>query len=649
MPLTGLKEPKFTPPKDVVISWDTWRKGLNLLLRENELNGSEMAASTNLLLVGSGVPTKRWGSQNYYQAGPTTTIATRFVMPIKDANDNQQVLALTDWGIMTKKSGATYAPIAGASWPSGSLVEATQLGGNVYMVSPLREFVRYDFSTLTAFATIGIPTGTTATNMSSATGSSQWSWRVSAIGKSGGETIASQPFSSATLPQDLTKTVMRVSWNAVSAASGDLIGYNVYRGSPGDERWVGGVDDTTLKFDDVGLAVPDPFRVVPVADTSGGPKAKYIIRYQDRLIIAGIPGQPTKVMISGRYPFQERFDWYAGGGYIYIEPDSGQNITGLGIHQEKLVVFKENSVWQVLLPQIQFGQYLVLDPQYKLLTASQGCSSHRSICPVENDLMFANRKGIYILRYEPQLLTILNANEISAKIRPFFEGMTESDHTSTAAAYIDKKYLLSFPNAKQTIAFDRERLSFIGPWDTPFGIYQWAKYVDSNGTERWIAADYNDAYITEFADTFPDDKGTAIRTVFKSKKEDFGDWTLFKTVNEVYMNFRSIRGSIDINIYLEERSGNTVIAKSFTITATGSSGTSGFGTDMFGTTKFGLTNNIAQFSSLELPRKAFIYKSSRIFQLEVRTTGKTDNYELLGVKTIAIPQARGNSPSAWNV
>jgi hypothetical protein len=263
--------------------------------------------------------------------------------------------------------------------------------------------------------------------------------------------------------------------------------------------------------------------------------------------------------------------------------------------------------------------------------------------------MFANRKGIYILRYEPQLLTVLNANEISAKIRPFFEGQTEADHTSTAAAYVDKKYLLSFPNAKQTIAFDRERLSFMGPWDTPFGIYQWAKYIDSNGTERWIAADYSDSYITEFADTFPDDKGTAIRTVFKSKKEDFGDWTIFKTVNEVYMNFRSIRGSIDINIYLEERSGNTVIAKSFTITATGSSGTSGFGTDLFGNVEFGLTKNIAQFSSLELPRKAFIYKSSRIFQLEVRTTGKTDSYELLGVKTIAIPQARGNSPSAWNV
>jgi hypothetical protein len=267
---------------------------------------------------------------------------------------------------------------------------------------------------------------------------------------------------------------------------------------------------------------------------------------------------------------------------------------------------------------------------------------------MENDLAFANRKGMYILRYEPQLLTVLNANEISAKIRPFFESLTETDHTSSAGAYIDKKYVLSYPDSKQTVVFDRERLCFLGPWPTPFGITHWARYVDDAGRERWVAADSTDNIISEFASSYPDDKGTAIRTIFKSKKEDFGDWTLFKTVNEVYMNFRAPTGSIEINIYLEERSGNTVIAKSFTITSTGNSGASGFGTDMLGYVQFGLTNNSPTTSTSEIQKKAFIYKSSRIFQVEVRTNGRTDNYELLGVKTIAIPQARGNSPSSWN-
>lgn len=652
MPVQSLRPPEFKPPKESVVKWNTWRKGLNLLLRENELDGAEMAVSTNLILQGSGVPTKRWGSADYFKAGEGSV---RFIMPIKDAQNNQEVLAVTDWGYLTKKSGTSSTMVTGASWPSGSMVEGTQLGDRVYLVSTNRALTRYDFSNLISFATIGTPGSVLLTNMSGASapeaiGSSTWSWRITAVGKSGGETIASTPASLATLPQDLSKTVVRVFWTAVSAASGDLMGYNIYRGGPGDEKWVGGVEPSVNQFDDTGAPVNDPFRVPPEADGTGGPKAKYIIRFQDRLILAGIEGEPTKVMVSGRYPDHERFDWYAGGGYVYIEPDSGNNITGLGIHQEKLVVFKENSVWQVSLNTVQFGQFLVMDPQYKLLTASQGCSSHRSIVPVENDLMFANRRGIYILRYEPQLLTILNANEISAKIRPFFEGLAEIDHTSSAAIYADKRYILSFPNAKQSICFDRERLAFTGPWPTPFGINQWAKFVDTQGTERWIAADSTDEYVSEFSERLPDDKDQAINTLFKSRKEDFGDWTLFKTINEIFMHFRSVRGTVDVNIYLEERSGTLTAARSFSVLGANSTGTSGWGSDLFGNIQWGLTSGttVTTYQDDSL-KKAFIYKSSRLFQVEVRTIGKTDNYELLGITAIAIPQARGNSPSSWNV
>jgi len=645
MPIAKLSPPKYVPPKPKIVDWSTWRKGLNLLLRENEIDGAEMTTSTNLLLVGSGIPTKRWGSANYFLAGATGT--SRFVLPIKDTDDSIQVLSLTDWGLLTKKNGASYTILTGASWPSGYNIEGVQLGGNVYLFSESREMVRYDFSTLTGFPTIAAPTGALASNLSGATGTTQWSWRITAIGRSGGETLGSTAISLASLPEDLKRTLILVKWTTTSAASGDLLGYNVYRGSPGNETWVGGTGPDASSWLDFGLPPSDPFRTVPLAEMTGGLKGKYVIRFQDRLIVAGVPGYPTRVFISGRWPYQERFDWYAGGGYIEIEPDSGQNVTGLGIHQEKLVITKENSIWQLLLNTVQYGVYVILDPQYKLLTASQGCSSHRSIVPVENDLMFANRKGIYILRYEPQLLTVLNANEISAKVRPFFEGLTDADLTSCAALYVDKKYILSFPSSKKTIVFDRERLSFMGPWLTPYGITHWAKYIDSTGTEKWIAADKDDNYISEFSKTLIDDKGTVINTVFKSKKEDMGDWTILKTLNEIYLNFRGIVGSISINIYIEQRDGKVVVARSFAIPGSGAQGTSGFGTDQFGLSKFGMSNNTATTQTGETPKKRFIYKTARTYQVEVRTTSNTDNYELLGVLASGISQDRGNTPSHW--
>lgn len=645
MPVTRLQPANFKGSKDALVSWNNWRKGWNSLLRENEIDPAEMSQATNLLLIGSGVPTKRWGSADYYTSGATG--AGRFLLPIKNTDESQQVLSLTDWGFLVKKSGTSYTMLTGASWASGYNVEGTQLGGNVYLVSASREMVRYNFTNLTSFPTIASPTALLATNISTATGLSTWSWRVTSIGKSGGESLGATAVSLASLPQNLTNTLTRIFWTATSAASGDLLGYNIYRGAPGDEVWVGGVDNITTRFDDVGTPSSDPTRRVPVFDTTGGPKAKYIIRFQDRLILAGISGQPTRVLISGRYPDQERFDWFAGGGFVDMEPDSGQHITGLGIHQEKLVVFKENSVWQVSLNQVQFGQYVILDPQYKLLTASQGCSSHRSIVPVENDLMFSNRKGIYILRFEPQLLNVMNANEISAKIKPYFDALTDADLTAAAGAYIDKKYVLSFPTRKETISFDRERLAFTGPWPTTFGIAQWARYVDASGIERWTGIDASDNLVTEFSKGYGDDKGTAIPTIFKSKRDDFGDWTIFKEINEVYMLFKSVSGSVNVNIYIEDRNGTTITAKTFTVTGSSGAGTSGLGTDLMGMIQLGLSGNAPMPSSVEVPKKSFIYKPSRIFQIEIRTGGTTDSYELLNVKAVSTPFSRNNFSYGW--
>lgn len=657
MPITNLKIPSFKPPKEAVATWNNWRKGLNLLLRPSELARDELVEASNLILVGSGVPTKRWGSQDHFLAGATGT--GNFLFNSKDSTDVNHLLAMTDWGYLTKKNGASYTMITGYSWPSGSRPEAAQLGGNVYLVSPEKEFARYNFTTLTGFSTVATPAGLSATNFSGASGTTVYSWRVSAGSTSGGETTASTAAILTQLPQVLTQTMVRLTWTPVSTLTGIVSGYNIYRGVAGLESWVGGVDSNTFSFDDFGdiggTATGDPLKTVPTTNTTGGVIAKYIIRFQDRLVLAGISGHPTRVLVSGRYPIQERFDYLSGGGSVDIEPDSGDNITGLTTYKnaststQTIIVFKEKSVWEVSLDTKVYGTYALLFPSYRLLTASQGCSSHRSIASLENDIIFSNRLGIYILRYEPQLINVINANEISAKIKPFFEGLTDDDKTHCAGIYANKKYILSFPTAKQHIIFDRERLCFMGPWTTPFGIRHWAKYVDTVGDERYVGIDANGNYVVEFGADFIDDRGTAFGTTLKTKKEDFGDWTLIKTINEIFLNFSMVSGSISINVYVEDRDGNTVIAKSFTLTGSGASGNSGMGIDQLGTIQMGLTSEIPETSPAESPKKAYIYKSSRQVQLEIRTSDRSASYELLGAKIIAIPQGRGNAPSSWSL
>jgi len=659
VPIIALKPAPFKPSKPLITSWDTWRKGLNTLLRETEIDGQEMTNSTNLLLVGSGIPTKRWGSQFSFQAGQSNASINgvcRFVLPIKDNNDNWQILSWTDAGSLTKQSGGSYTPITGASWPSGYNLEATELGQKIYIVSQNRELTRYDFTNLVSFLTISPPTGLTATNLSLATGTSTFSWRITSLSPVG-ESIgpAANAVSLATLPQNLNTTV-RLNWNAVTPAAGaSLIGYNIYRGYPGSEVWIGGVGPTVTTFDDGVGIFSDPTRIVPSFDTTGGPKAKYIVRFQDRIILAGISGSPTKILISGRYPNQERFDWFGGGGFILVEPDSGEDITGIGIYYrtitatQTIVVFKERSVWEVVLDTTTIGNYAILNPTYRLLTGSQGCSSHRSITPIENDIYFANKRGVYILRYEPQLFNVINANELSAKIRPFFESLAYSDIANSAGFYGDKKFVLSLPTSQQAIVFDRERLSFTGPWKFPWNLNMWRSYIDAAGDEHWLAASNSNTNVYEFSTNYPDDVGIPIVTAFKSKKDTFQDWTLFKTITEVYMNFANVIGNAQINLYIENRSGQVVSAKSFTIIGASSLGESGIGINQIGLIQMGLTTGKSTVTALELQKKAIMYKTARTLQIEILTGGSQDSYQLLNTKSIALPQSRGNNPTAWNI
>jgi hypothetical protein len=603
-----------------------------------------MPQATNLMLKGLGVPTKRWGTEDYFLASPTGY--GRGLFAAKSKAGEVQLLAITDWGVLTKKNGASYTVLTGASWASGYDVNSVEFSNNVYFVNGQREFVRYNFTNVVGFATLSSPGGLYATNISGATGQKIVSYVVTAVSQVG-ETLGSTAFSLATLPQQLKNTLVYVQWSPVSASSGVLTGYNIYRGDPGDETWLATTDNTVTNFYDYGndsaiLQIP------PDADTTGGPIAKYVSRYQDRLILAGIPGNPTQILISGRYPQHERFDFGGGGGNILISPDDGEDITGLAVINDKIIVTKEHSVYELKLVTSDIGNFTLMTPTFQLLTASQGCSSSRSIKAVDNDVFFANRDGVYILGYEPNILNVLRTNELSAKIRTFFDSLTYDDIQKCSAEYYDRKYILTFPVSKKTIIFDRERSCFMGPWNTPFGINQLVKYVDETGTTRLVGVDSTDNSVSLFNPNASDDKGTAFSTVFKSKREQFGEWQLFKTIDDMFLQFRNVTGNVNVNILLEGRDGILATEKSLTITGSSLLGTTGWGTDLWGNPKWGETKNLPGNTTGELPKRTVLSKDFRTFQVEVLTSAGVDNYELLGIKTNVRPQGSGSVPYIWN-
>lgn len=648
MPYFGQPPRAFRAIRDVDIDYRDFSGGLNTIFRPTELKDNELAQADNLILTGKGVPTGRPGSKDCFLAGSGYV---RDLNAYLDPSDGTNILyAVTDAGYLVQKSGASYSIINGVSFPSGSVVDSAQLGGFSYIVTNNTPMVRFDGTNIDTYATVPVPSGVGVSNISGATGTTTYSWRITALNLLN-ETTGSTPISFASLPFDLSETSINVNWSKITAASG---GYNVYRGTPGNETFVATVDPDTTNYIDTGQPSSD-LKFPPNTNNTAGVKGKYILKFGERLIIAGVNGDPNIVYVSGPYPYQDRFHWADGGGYVRIEPDSGDEITGLGIAGSQtqggsvpasVLIFMKRSVHQMIIKTVGYGNYSLLDLQTQRL-APTGCSSHKTVVNVDNNTFYVGREGMYTIGQEQAYLQQLRTRELSAKIRPYFMSLSENDLNNACSGYIDYRYLISFPTRKETMTYDFQRKgAFMGPWTTPWGISSWLKYYDATGAEKWLAGN-TEGVVKEFNTGLTSDSGTAIRKILRTRKEDFKNWSVMKVLKTLYVLFRSVKGSVQVNIRLEERSGNTVNSKSFNIS--GSFGTAGWGTDLWGTAKWGTSGGTVSLTGEEIIRWAQLYKTARVVQVEVLSTGATDNWEFLGIRAQAQPLQEGSLNSATRV
>lgn len=653
MPSFDFKEPPYKTPKTIQLDWNNWKGGLNTLLRQTEIKDNELAQADNLKLVGLGVPTKREGTANYFLTAPSVATGAQRVRGLKGvlfasgASGVNELLALSDYGILVKKSGASYVEIPGASYASGYNAEMVQAFNNVYIANGFNVLTKYGGVSISSFTQLSRPTGVQATNLSGISGTFTRSFRISAF-NAVGETIASDAVLVSNTPQDLTTTTIRLNWTTSSPASA-VLGYGVYGFDQGDERLITTVDASTLRYDYQGTPEPSQLVFPQSADTTQGPIAKYIIVHKDKIVLGNIQGFPSRIAWSGGGANIDKFNWRYGGGYIDIDKDSGDRVTGLIEYQDSIVVFKERSIWQVTL---SVSGDLVI-PTVKMIIRGVGAVSHRTIRHVENDVFFLSRRGVFTLGNEANYLAnVLRTNELSAKIRPTFSTLSPAQLETSCAVYQDNKYRLSYPaggsvvNNKEVI-YDRERTCWMGPNTYPAAAGVYETYYDGAGRENLVWGDATDNFVTEMSSGYSNDKGVKIQTAMLTKKTAFQNPFRFKQMKNIYSNWRNVFGSPFVNVILETRDGAVGSAQSFTISA--SSAGVGWGFDRWGTFKWGNTAGAGSAEAAnDLAKRTRVNKVARTVQIEITTTGNNDKYELLALQLQAQELGEGIIPSEWD-
>lgn len=652
MPFFQTRPINYGTVKEAKVLWDQFRGGLNTLLAPTEIADNELVKMDNVLLVGKGIPKKRGGTDNYFLTAASVATGSQRVRGLKSVlfasgtSGVNELLALSDSGFLVKRSNASYSIIPGYSYASGYNAEMVQAYNNVFIVNGNNALTKYNGVTISPYTALIGPTSVTATNVSGISGTYAYSYRVSATNDVG-ETLASSRVSIGNLPRDLTSTVVWVQWATASPTS-NVNTYQIYGREAGDEVLLFTIPSSSLRFEDSQYIIPKQLALPPLADTTGGPVAKYVISHKDKVVLANITAAQSRVMWSGGGPVNiDKFHWSQGGGYIDIDRDSGEVITGLIDAFDAIIVFKTRSVWRITL---SFDNGLgVVVPNLSLITRHIGCVSPKSIKAVENDLFFLTRKGIYTLGREPNITAPeLRTNEVSAKVRPFFQDISERSYEDVSAIYHDNKYRITRPDGEEVL-FDRERVSWAGPNTFPASPAIYEIYYDGDNVEHLLWGDMDDTFVTEYSTNFSTDKGTNFPSRLLTKKEYFDLPYRLKDFRDVFTNWRNVSGTVNTDILVEGRDGNTIVAKSFSFTQAGSQFGVGFGFDKFGTGRFGSSNGAGQAGgSGDLVKWVNLNQIGRAIQLDINTSDSS-TYELLSIGENVRPVGKGLTPSDWLV
>lgn len=619
-------------------------------MQDVELDKEESRRLDNLILKGSGILTQRPGTASFFTPGATKVkyLGHYYAKQISGASGVSEALAMTESGLLTKKSGASYAIIPGASYPSGARIDSAQIYNRVYFVSPSAVLRKYDGSSLLSYAAISTPSVISVTKSSGTSGVFTRSWRVSAESDVG-ETLASGAITLANLPEDFSTTnFVTLSWTSVANAQG----YVIYGRDSGNETFLTRVAATQISFIDDGSNIASSFVFPPEADFTSGPKAKYVIASREKLFVGNIENNPSRVMFSGGGPNVDKFHWARGGGYFDISKDDGEEITGLAEGDGgRIIVFKERSIFQVTLT---YNSTLgIVEPTIQKISGALGCVSHKTIRSVENDLFFLGRRaggGISLnsLGYEPNFTSALRTREISARIRPEMETINMGRVDDLFAHYFAQKYWIFYPVgtlSMKCLAYDRERLAFLGPQTFPNNPACAEIFYDSGKIEHFLYGG-DDGIVREISLGYQTDSGVDIDWTYESKKEEVGSPLSLKNLKKAFFHLRNVRGNVSVEIVVEGKDGTTTVSDTFTIEAVQS--LAGWGSFLWRGMGFGRKTQASQSTTnLTDIIKYINANKNAIRAYTIRITGSGSSADILAIKAILTPSTQ--LPSRWRV
>lgn len=639
----------------ITVELDNFKGGTNKLSNEARLQLNEALVSKNLIQVGDGQWKPRWGT-DYYGASLSDTIdgAAEYVK----SDGTTELIAVAGGSAYKSTDGGAWTVISGATFTSGLQCYFMQITGYLYIANGTDALARYNGTSLSTYTQISAPAGLTGTASSSLSGTGfTYYAEVTALNEIGETTGSTEASCTVTKARDgwTGNDEIVWTWTALSTATR----YQLYIADElGDETLL--TSTTAASFTDDGSLELNPYIIPPEDNTTGAPKFKSMCVSGNRIWATNNANDMYKVYFSGTGQYIGVFSDFYGGGWINLEK-GGREIPQSVVHYQsgqgdgRLTALcktpeGKGAVWQIQIASATVGSTSFSVPSAQKVVGSFGTEAVLGVVQTTNDIMFPNRKGWFNLGPRQNYFGILRTEEISAKIRPYWQSLVGSKLSGIATYFKDAKVFISVPTTStgntRTIILDTERGNWTVEWT--FGARQFLEYTDTSGVTKFLYVPLTGSKLIEISENIKGDLGVAFSTDYTSGRYPLDKlWKEFARVDKVYIKLGSPRGTINLEVSgSEKKSGfRGVVTKSISPQYS----LSGLGYDPLGSVQLGdSAGTTSLYSDAADIRYVNVRKKLRDVQFRLTSSTIDTDYTLLGIILEGRPM-RINPPRTWKV
>ena len=301
------------------------------------------------------------------------------------------------------------------------------------------------------------------------------------------------------------------------------------------------------------------------------PRGKFSVVYKEFHFVSGVAGRDVRVYMSAaRDPRRfTRKDAPTNAGVIDLSSPAevpgatvfdgdntpqafdvdryeGGKVTGFGFHQDLLIIFKENSIYQVEINDTGV-------PIVQRITDAYGCVSHGSIRTIDNDSYFLGRQGVFVLGNEPNYYASIRTNELSSRIKDTISQIRQEEYERIRSNYWNNRYLLSVPIRDKKnnllVVYDKRFYAW-GTWSN-INASSINIYIDPQNREQLVFTGSDSPTLNQFTPGIFNDNGQAIKAHWTSRAFHGRKLDVEKYWKEIRPIFRQVTGTVSLDFFDE--------------------------------------------------------------------------------------------------